>query len=339
MLSEATILSRLEAGEFLGQAETEQIMQNLFHGQWSDEFIFQLLDAWSSRQPCYEEILGAARILKGQAVPLIHGVPSVMDTCGTGGDQKHTFNISTASAFVVAGAGIPVAKHGNRSVSSSSGSADVLSALGVNTEADPACVARCLQEIGIGFLFAPLYHPAMKKVAEVRRRLARKTIFNCLGPLLNPAGADTQLIGVYQADLVPMLARAAHELGVKKVAVVHGNDGMDEITLTSTSMICLNSASGCVMEVFDPRSVGYDYCTPSELEGGDAVTNAARLRKTLKGHSQPIDHCVHLNAALAIRTYGLTDNMTEALLMAQDAISSGRAYAKLEALIELSHAG
>lgn len=279
-----------------------------------------------------EEIKGAVLKLREMMVKLPIKEMEVLDTCGTGGDQKKSFNISTAVAFVVAGAGIAVAKHGNRAVSSRSGSADVLRALGINVDASPERVARSIEEIGIGFLFAPNFHPALKAVASARKKIGTKTIFNILGPLLNPANAAYQVIGVYSERLLGIVPQVLSELGSKRVAVVHGSDGMDELTLTGLSEIAWLRDGRIEREKFDPKMVGYEHCKPSELEGGSPEENAHRLRLCLKGHSEAIDHCVHLNAALAIQVSGRADNFKEALLMAQESISSGKAYQKLEEL-------
>lgn len=331
-------LQKLESQKDLSLTEMEAAMQMILAGGIGEDDLVHFLTLLRDKSETAEEIQGAVMALKSQALQLPCKTVNVLDTCGTGGDEKNTFNISTATAFVVAGAGIPVAKHGNRAVSSKCGSADVLGALGVNVEASPETVARSVDQIGLGFLFAPVYHRALSHVARARKKIGTKTIFNILGPLLNPAGAKKQVIGVYEERLLPLIATVLKNLGATDVAVVHGNDGLDELTLAATTKICRLHKNKIVHETFDPHSVGYGFCRPADLRGGTAADNAARLKKMLKGHSQPIDHCVHLNAALAIQVYGRATDFTEALLMAQESVSSGRAYEKLEALIEITKA-
>lgn len=321
----------------LSSSEMEQAMEEMLSGRASEEEMITFLISLRDKKESVEEIKGAVTALRKRAVKLPCKTEDVMDTCGTGGDAKQTFNISTAAAFVVAGAGIPVAKHGNRAVSSKSGSADVLRALGVNVDASPEVVARCVDEVGIGFLFAPHYHATLKVVAGVRQKIGTKTIFNILGPLLNPACAKKQVIGVYDPRLLPIVASVLNDLGSLSAAVVHGDDGLDEVTMTTATKIVYLKEGRLSESTFSPEQVGYPLCTLEELQGGGPEVNAARLKKMLKGHSQPVDHCVHLNAALAIQVYGKTDDFKDALLMAQESISSGRAYQKLEALVELSN--
>ncbi len=337
MGAQGIFLDKLSRGEGLTALEMQGAMAEILSGNIKERDIIAWLTFLRDKGESSDEIKGAVQALQKKALKLSLKTRDVIDTCGTGGDQKDTFNISTAAAFVLAGAGITVAKHGNRAVSSRSGSADVLKACGVNVDAPPEIVARCVDEIGIGFLFAPLYHSSLKTVAEARKKIGTKTIFNILGPLLNPAGAKRQVIGVYDQRLLPLMVQVLKELGSASAAVVHGGDGLDEVTLTTTTTIFLLKNGKISEEIFDPRSVGYPYCLPQDLQGGEAAQNAHRLRKMLKGHSQPIDHCVHLNAALAIRVAGKTDDMREALLMVQESISSGKAYQKLEALVEMTN--
>lgn len=331
------LLSDIESKKNLSSPQMEEAMDFILEGAPPEPDLERFLVGLRDKQETEDEIRGAVLSLRKRVTPLPIKRKDCIDTCGTGGDQKHTFNISTAAAFVVAGAGIGVAKHGNRAVSSKSGSADVLKACGVNIEATPQTVARCIDEIGIGFLFAPHFHPAMKAVAAVRKKIGTKTLFNVLGPLLNPASAKRQVIGVYDPRLLKPVASVLKELGSQSVAVVHGEDGLDELTLTGPSKICFLKDGGIREESFDPRSVGYAFCSPNDLEGGTAEENAKRLRLVLKGHSLPLDHCVHLNAALAILVAGRAPDFTAALLMAQESVSSGKAYAKLEQLVELTN--
>jgi len=327
-------LEQLEAGQNLSADETGQIMQAVLDDQLSEKELTRFLLALRNKGETSEEIWGLVNTLKKVALPFEFG-GDLLDTCGTGGDLKNTFNISTAVAFVLAGCDIKVAKHGNRAVSSRSGSADVLKALGVNVEASVETSKHCLEKVGIAFLWAPLYHPALKKVAAVRQKIG-KTVFNIIGPLLNPAGAKKQVIGVFDEKLLDLLPPVLKKMGTTKAAVVHGSDGMDELTLTGPSYISWYEGGEVKREIFDPRSVGYDYCRHQDLEGGDAEQNAKRLRRVLKGHSEAIDHCVHLNAALAVMVAGQAGDFKEALLKVQESISSGKAYQKLEELVRES---
>lgn len=315
----------------------ESVLGEILGGAVSETDIVCFLTLLRDKGETAGEIKGTVAALRQRGVTLALKTKEVIDTCGTGGDQKGTFNISTSAAFIVAGAGVKVAKHGNRAVSSVSGSADVLKSLGVNIEAPPELTARCVDEVGIGFLFAPLYHTMLKVVAGARKKIGTKTIFNLVGPLLNPAGAKKQVIGVYEARLLPIVAGVLRDFGSESVAVVHGDDGLDELTLTSATKICFLKKGKIFDETFSPESVGYPRCRPEDLRGGTASENALRLRKMLKGHSLPLDHCVHLNAALALIVAGRADNFNEGLLLAQESISSGKAFEKLEALIELSN--
>lgn len=330
-------IQKLKSATSLTVQEAEEDFTRILSGRVDEKSLIQYLILLRDKGETAEEIKGAVLALQKKALRLPITVSGAIDTCGTGGDQKNTFNISTAAAFVVAGAGIRVAKHGNRAVSSQTGSADLLKACGVNVDASPKIMGRCVDKIGIGFCFAPLYHSALKTVASARQKISTKTIFNILGPLLNPAGVKRQVIGVYDIRLVYLLPQVLKELGSESAAVVHGRDGLDEVTLTTTTAISFLNEGGISEEEFDPRLVGYPYCRLEDLRGGTAEENAHRLRKMLKGHSQPIDHCVHLNAALAIRISGKTADMREALLIAQESISSGKAYEKLEALVEMTN--
>lgn len=330
-------IKKLSEKKNLSADEMEKALEVILGGGVGEEDIVQFLTLLRDKGETSEEIKGAVITLRKKFQKLPCKTVDVIDTCGTGGDQKGTFNISTASAFVLAGAGIPVAKHGNRAVSSKSGSADVLKACGVNIEVSPEIVARCVDKVGIGFMFAPIYHSTLKVVGGARKKIGTKTIFNILGPLLNPAGAKKQVLGVYDEKLLSVVASVLKELGSESVAVVHGDDGLDELTMTTTSKICFLSNGKIRNEVFDPQSVGYSYCKSEDLVGGDAEQNAKRLKKVLKGSSEAIDHCVYINAALAILVAGRAKDFKEALLLAQDSVSSGRAFRKLEELIRISN--
>jgi anthranilate phosphoribosyltransferase len=261
-----------------------------------------------------------------------------IDTCGTGGDAKGTYNISTAAAFVVAGAGVPVAKHGNRSISSRSGSADVLAALGVNIDCAPEMIARSIGECGLGFMFAPAHHAAMHHVAKARTELGTRTIFNLLGPLANPAGTKYQLVGVFSEQWVEPLARVLGLLGVERAWVVHGDDGLDELTTTGVSHVA--ALDGGTISTFRivPKNAGLPESRPEDLVGGDAIENAAHLRALLQGMKGPFRNIVLLNTAAALLVAGKAKSLRDGVALAEAAIDSGKAKAVLDALVELSHA-
>jgi anthranilate phosphoribosyltransferase len=263
-----------------------------------------------------------------------------VDTCGTGGDGAHTFNISTTAAFIAAGAGVPVAKHGNRGVSSKSGSADVLTALGVKIDVAPETMAGCLDEIGIAFLFAPTLHPAMKYAIGPRRQLGIRTLFNILGPLTNPAGARRGVLGVYNAELAPLMAEAAAALGAVRLLVVHGSDGLDEITTTGTSKIAEIWDGNLRLYEFNPEEqAGIPRADSAALKGGDPDENARITRAILEGEKGPRRNISALNAAAAILAADRADDWREAVNLAKQSIDSGAAKAKLEALIARTNAG
>ncbi|MCP5488433.1 MAG: anthranilate phosphoribosyltransferase [Verrucomicrobia bacterium] len=265
------------------------------------------------------------------AVPPPEGI--VVDTCGTGGDGTHTFNISTASAFVVAGAGVTVAKHGNRSVSSKSGSADVLEALGVNISVPPETMATCLREVGIAFLFAPSLHPAMKHAIGPRKELGIRTLFNILGPLSNPAGAKHGVIGVYADALVETVAEASAKLGAEHLFVVHGKDGLDELTTTAETRVAEVKNGKVTVTTLSPEDVGLHRAAPGQLKGGDASVNADIIRALLNGQPGPARDIVALNAAAAIVAGQKTATLREGLDLAFQSIDSGAAREKLASLI------
>jgi len=256
-----------------------------------------------------------------------------VDTCGTGGDSLGTFNISTTAAFVVAGAGVPVAKHGNRSITSQCGSADVLAELGVNLEVTPDVMEDCIHEVGIGFLFAPKLHPAMKHAMGPRKELGFRTVFNLLGPLANPAGAKNQVLGVFAPELTEMFAEVLKRLGSRRVFVVHGQDGMDEITVTGTTRISELRDGTIRTYNFDPLSVMEDYAPLSSLAGGDAVSNAKITRAILEGETGPRRDVVCLNAAAGLIAGGKSGDFADGFKLAGQAIDSGKALLALEGLV------
>ncbi len=338
----------------LDRFEAREVMSEVLAGKCSDAQIAALLIALRMKGETVEEIVGFAEAIRVAAAPLpIRGADalavtgtgrdalaeeSLVDTSGTGGDASGTFNISTATAVVTAGAGVRVAKHGNRSISSKCGSADVVEALGINIQLSPERAAQCLREVGICFLYAPNLHPAMKQVQGVRRELRMRTMFNLLGPLTNPAHANGQVVGVYSLDLVEKLAEALSMLGLHRALVVHGLDGLDEITITGPTRIA-EARDGSVRSYeIEPEEFGMTRAALHEISGGDATENAAIIRAILSGEKSPRRDVVLLNAAAALVAAGKADRIGEAVPLAAHSIDSGAAKAKLEALSTFSSA-
>ena len=332
----------------LDRAEAREVMSEVLAGKCTDAQIAALLIALRMKGETVEEIVGFAEAIRAAAAPLpIRGAEaldvsgtgrdalaeeSLVDTSGTGGDASGTFNISTATALVTAGAGVRVAKHGNRSISSKCGSADVVEALGINIQLSPARAAQCLREVGICFLYAPNLHPAMKQVQGVRRELRMRTMFNLLGPLTNPARASGQVVGVYSLDLVEKLAEALSMLGLHRALVVHGLDGLDEITITGTTRVA-EARDGSVRSYeIEPEEFGMAHAKLQEISGGDATENAAIIRAILGGEKSPRRDVVLLNGAAALVAAGRADHIGEAVPLAARSIDSGAAAAKLDAL-------
>jgi anthranilate phosphoribosyltransferase len=285
------------------------------------------------------ELVGFARTMRAEAVRLTQPVGEVFDTCGTGGDRSGSFNISTAAALVLAACGVRVAKHGNRSVSSRCGSADVLEALGVNTAASPAVVERCLAETGIAFFFAPTFHPAMRHAAQARKDLGVRTAFNLLGPLTNPAAPSRQIVGVPRPELTELLARALLLLGAERAWVVHGADGLDELSTTGYTKVS-ECREGTVRTFYvHPAEYGLSKASLDSLRGGDAQVNAAIVRDVLDGHGGPARDVVLLNAGAALFVSGATGSVREGLARAAAAIDSGRAKQVLQRLAAASQSG
>jgi anthranilate phosphoribosyltransferase len=332
----------------LAAAEAELLLEQIMTGQCSDAQIASLLTALRMKGETVDELIGFARVMRRKAAPVrprsaitaeISGTEreALIDTCGTGGDVSGSFNISTATAFVVAGAGVRVAKHGNRSVSSQCGSADVVEALGVRIELKPEGIARCIDEVGIGFLHAPFLHDAMKYVAPARRQMGIRTIFNLLGPLTNPAGANTQVVGVYAEHLTELLARALSELGSSRALVVHGSDGLDEITITGESKITELNDGEIRSYTFAPEDVGLDRASLTEVRGGDAQANSKIILEVLNGKRGPRRDVVLLNAAAALVASSKTEGFADGVELSAESIDSGKALAKLRSLIEFTN--
>src|SRR3984893_4326885 len=333
----------------LSREEAHAVMTEILTGQCSDAQIAELLVALHMKGETVEEIVGFAEAIRTAAIPLkLHsdsvldssdtGRDALVDTCGTGGDSRGTFNISTATAFVVAGAGVRVAKHGNRSVTSKCGSADVMEALGVNINLPPARIAACLEQVGIAFLFAPAMHSAMKPGQTARRELHLRTVFNLLGPLTNPARSTCQVIGVYSADLVVQLAEALSMLGLRRALVVHGSDGLDEITITASTRIAEVRDGQVHSYEVTPEEFGLQRATREEISGGDASHNAGLIREVLAGKRSARRDIVLLNAAAALVAAERADRLRDAVPLAAKAIDSGAALAKLQALIAFTTA-
>lgn len=332
----------------LGRGEARDVMSEVLNGTCSDAQIAALLVALRMKGETVEEIVGFAEAIRAAAAPLpIRGTEaldvsgtgrdalaeeSLVDTSGTGGDASGTFNISTATALVTAGAGVRVAKHGNRSISSKCGSADVVEALGINIQLSPERAAQCLREIGICFLYAPNLHPAMKQVQAVRRELRMRTMFNLLGPLTNPARASGQVVGVYSLDLVEKLAEALSMLGLHRALVVHGLDGLDEITITGTTRVAEAREGSVRSYEVEPEEFGMARATLQDISGGDATENAAIIRAVLSGEKSPRRDVVLLNAAAALVAAGRADRIGKAVPIAGESIDSGAAAGRLEAL-------
>jgi anthranilate phosphoribosyltransferase len=325
-------LKLVEAGQNLSMEQMAETLGHIMAGQCSEEQIARLLTALHEKGETVEEIAGAAQAMRRQMTPIRTRHTGLIDTCGTGGDGSKTFNISTAAAIVTAAVGVPVAKHGNRGITSRSGSADVLTALGVNIEADVACVEACLDELGICFCFAPLLHKAMKHVAPVRKKIATPTIFNILGPLVNPAAAPFQLLGVGKPELQPLLAKALLLLGTQRTIVVHGADGLDEVTLSGPTHV-IEAADGqlCHFE-WTPEDFGLARSSKDSLIVSDSAESAAVIRQIFLGHSGPPRDIVLANAAAALWTVGHARSLHHGAELAAAAIDDGRAGKLLEQL-------
>ncbi len=330
-------IAKAVRGEDLTEVEMMAVMDEIMRGLASPAQIGAFLTALRMKGESVKEITGAAKVMRKKAQKIKAPKGRVIDTCGTGGDETNTFNISTASAFVAAGAGAVIAKHGNRSVSSRCGSADVLKALGVNIEADKEMVERCLKEIGVGFLFAPMLHKAMKYVAGPRREMGIRTIFNILGPLTNPAGADSQVLGVYDDSLTELLARVLAKLGSNHAFVVRGDDGLDEFTITSSTKVSELKDGEVRTYQISPEDVGLKRCKKQDIAGGEPETNAEIIMDILKGRRSPKRDIVLLNSAAALVVSGIAEDIKAGISMAEESIDSGRALEKLEGLIELTN--
>ncbi len=329
-------IKKLADRENLNPHEMREAMLNIMEGKATPAQIGAFLVALKMKGESIEEITEAAKVMREKSLRVeVDRKKGLLDTCGTGGDGKRTFNVSTVSAFVVAGAGIKIAKHGNRGVSSGCGSADVLNELGVKLELTPSQVAECIEEIGIGFLFAPAFHPAMKYATPVRRELGMRSIFNILGPLSNPALANIQILGVYSAHLIQPLIEVLKNLGHIAAMVVHGEDGYDEITLTAPTLVAEYRDGEIRKFRLTPEELGFKRCLPADIEAGDKTANARILRGILSGEIKDARRdMVLLNAGAAIYLAGRAKSLKEGINIAREVILSGKGKEKLEALVE-----
>ncbi|MCA1907735.1 MAG: anthranilate phosphoribosyltransferase [Magnetospirillum sp.] len=330
------ILGRIAAGHTMSEDQAEEVFEVIMSGDATPAQIGGLLMALRVRGETVEEITGAARIMRAKALR-VEAPAGAIDTCGTGGDGSGTFNISTAAAFVVAGAGVPVAKHGNRALSSKSGSADVLSALGIKVDADMALVKESLWDNNIGFLMAPRHHNAMRHVAGPRVELGTRTIFNLLGPLANPAQADFQLLGVFASQWVEPMAEVLGRLGVKRAWVVHGLDGLDEITTTAPTLVSEWKDGKLHSFEVRPSDAGLRMAHASDLKGGDAQHNASALRALLDGTPGAYRDIVLLNAAAALVVAGKVADLKEGVALATKSIDDGAARAALDRMVAITN--
>ena len=331
------LLKKSVSGESLTEEEAGHIMEQITDGSITPSQIGAFLTSLTIKGATVQELTGFARVLyeKARSVPVPEGMV-LTDTCGTGGDSSGTFNISTVSAFVACGAGIKVAKHGNRSITSNSGSADVLESLGVKIDMDPQQAGDALKEVGMCFLFAPMFHPAFKNIMGPRRELGFRTVFNMMGPMLNPAKVKYQIMGVFSPDVTEMVAEVLGNLGVRHAFVVHGNDGLDEISLTGQTKVT-ELKDGKINEwQFDPKEFGFTYCKAEDLKGGDAAHNAEITQSILSGEKGPRRDVVVINSAAAILATGLASDFKEAVAKANESIDSGAAKKCLEKLVKYS---
>jgi len=331
-------LARLLDGHDLSRADARAVMNEVMAGDATPAQIGGLLVALRLKGETVDEIAGFAEAIREHVLPVRPQRQDLVDTAGTGGDGASTINISTAAALVAAAAGAAVAKHGNRAVSSSSGSADVLEALGFRLELPPARIERSVDELGFGFLFAPTHHPAMRHAAPVRRELAARTVFNVLGPLTNPAGARAQVVGVYAPSLVRTIAEVLVQLGARRAFVVHGAAGIDELSPAGPNLVCEVRDGDVHEREIDPLEFGVPRCDPRELRGGSPGENAAAIRSIFAGEDGGRRSAVLLNAAGAIAAAGHADDLRDGLALAAEAVDTGAAAAKLEELIAFSQA-
>lgn len=332
------ILAKLSEGNDLTKDEAMYTQDMILTGQATEAQIACILTALKMKGETLDEITGFAAVLRDKANTISPDVDNYVDLVGTGGDCTYSFNISTTSAFVVAASGLPVAKHGNSSISSKSGAGDVLEALGVNIAADPDVVKKCVEEVGIGFMFAPHFNPAMKYVGKVRKDLGFRTIFNILGPLSNPSRAKAMVVGVYTSKLTDVIAKAMMNIGVERAFVVSGCDNMDEITLTGGTTISEIKDGRVNTFTVTPEQFGFKRCGLDELQGGDGTVNAGITKNILSGKEKGAKRdIVLLNAGATLYVGGMADSIQAGIRLAQETIDSGKALKTLEALVNASN--
>ncbi len=331
MISEAT--RNVVEGNDLPFEIAEQAMSEIMNGQATNAQIAAFLTALRMKGESIDEITACASVMRECCTKLPHD-KEVLEIVGTGGDEAYTFNISTVAAFVIAAAGVPVAKHGNRSVSSKCGAADFLEALGAKLDLTAQQSGRVLEQTGMCFMFAPIYHASMKYAAPVRKEMGMRTIFNILGPMANPADASIQLLGVYDKKLVEPLAQVLSNLGVKRAMVVNGNDGLDEISMSDTTTVCEVNHGKLTTYTLDPREYGFELCENSELVGGDAIENVKIAQSILNGSKTPKRDIVILNSAACLYIAGKADTIADGIVIAAETIDSGKANEKMEAFIK-----
>jgi anthranilate phosphoribosyltransferase len=330
-------IRRVAEGQHLDRDEMHKVFSEVMDGRATDVQKTAFLIALRMKGETVDEITGAAMAMRERVTPLTVDREQIIDTCGTGGDGRGTFNVSTVAALVAAGAGASVAKHGNRAVSSSCGSADVLSALGVNIDLDAARMSEVLRRTGIAFLFAPKLHPAMGAVAAIRRELGVRTIFNVLGPLTNPAFARRQVLGVYSLHLVDIVARVLLALGADHAVVVHSHDGLDEISISAATCVCEVRGGELRSYELQPEEIGVERHNIDEIAGGDSRENARIAREVLGGGSGPRTEIVAANAGAALYVSGAAPTVRDGVTMARESIASGRAMAKLQELVAVTN--
>jgi len=331
-------LKKIVQRQDLDEPEMAEVMSEIMAGEATEAQIGAVMAALATKGETFAELAGAARAMRRKATRVQVTAQTVVDTCGTGGDRAGTFNISTTAAFLVAGCGVTVAKHGNRSVSSKCGSADLLEALGVRLEVVPEVVEEAIGELGIGFLFAPLYHGAMRHAAKPRRELGIRSIFNMLGPLTNPAGANCQLLGVYAPELTEMFAQALRLLGTRRALVVHGHDGLDEISVCAPTRVTELKDGAVRTYDLTPEQLLGRQARREEIAGGEVAVNAAITRSILNGEKGPKRDITVVNAAAALIAAGAAGDFPQAIRLAESAIDEGKALEKLEALVRFTSA-
>ena len=332
------IIRKLSRFEDLTKRELQEALSDIVEGRSTEGQIGAFIMGMAMKGASVEEITAATEKFREWATRVPYPKPEeLVDTCGTGGDKVDTFNVSTMTAFVVAAAGGKVAKHGNRAVSSKCGSADFLEALGSNIELVPEQVVRLIEEVGIGFLFAPIYHPAMKGVAKVRRELGVKSLFNLVGPLSNPAGARRQLVGVYSADLVEPLAQVLKNLGLIKGYVVHGMEGLDEVSITDESLVAEISPEGVSVYKVKPEDFGLKRRSLEEIAGGDCNKNVQIFEEILEGTNEAAEDFLVINSAFALAAAGLVENPLEGVKLARETLRSGKVAEKVKQFVEMSY--